>query len=277
MELGDYAFRLSPDGQQLAFLDLGTSSAEDLWLLELRRGVRTPLTRTPDSDGVAVWAPNGPSLVYATMRNDVSALVWASPGTGAEADLYSSGHEVGPTSWSSDGRYLLYMDVDSSEIGLWVLPLSDTTPPKAGPPRRVASTRTRFRGSDFSPDGRWIAYGTLDSGSDQVFVVRAADGQGARQVSTTGGAHPRWRRDGRELFYVTPTGGIMAVAVETRTDGSLEMGTPTLLFETGRPLDDVRSFDVAADGKRFLVLSPRPQAGTGMITLITNWTQLLKP
>jgi serine/threonine protein kinase len=276
MEIGDYQFRLSPDGDRVVFEDTGGGGAEDLWIVETRRGVRTRLTRSPQAEQSAVWSPDGHSVIFGSAPRGPTDIYWKSPARGDdEVVLFADKRSKQVTDWSRDGRFVLFhVQGNAAESGIWVLPLSASIPPQAGTPTRLVESHGEL-GSAFSPDGHWVAFGSIDPGTPEVFITRFPEGGSRRQVSNKGGAHPRWRADGRELYYVTQTGGVMAVGVQARADGDLEIGTPTLLFETGRPLDAYATFDVTADGQRFLALSPRQQSGVAMMTLITNWTQAL--
>jgi Tol biopolymer transport system component len=274
-DLRDYAFALSPDGQRVAFQELGTSSAEDLWTIDTERGVRTRITRSPVPEGHPVWSPAGHAIAYTTGVEGEERIHWTSlERPSDDVVLHTDAEPVVVTDWSRDGRYLLFNAI-ASEGGIWALPLTSSSPPRAGTPQRVVTTPGVSRGSAFSPDGRWVAYASRESGAYQIFVTQFPDARGTKQVSITGGGHPRWRADGKELYFATPTGGIMAVPIDSRATGDLALGTPVLLFETGRPLDDYPPFDVNADGSRFLVMAPRESPGTAMMTLIMNWTHLV--
>ena len=274
-DLRDYAFALSPDGQRVVFQEVGTSSAEDLWTIETGRGVRTRITRSAVPEGHPVWSPGGHAIAYTTGAEGKENIHWRLlERPSDDVVLHTDALPIVVTDWSRDGRYLLFNAI-GSEGGIWALPLTSSSPPGAGTPQRVVTTPGVSRGSAFSPDGRWVAYASSENGVDQVFVTQFPGGRGTRQVSISGGGHPRWRADGKELYFATPTGGIMAVSIDPRTTDDLALGTPMLLFETGRPLDDYPPFGVNADGSRFLVMAPREAQGTAMMTLIMNWTRLV--
>ena len=182
-------------------------------------------------------------------------------------------------SWSSDGRFLLY---NSGRAGaqtgndLWVLPLSDE-----GKPRPILQTPFSERHGRFSPDGQWVTYTSNESGRDEIHVMAFATQGGKWQISTAGGDDPRWRRDGRELFYFA---GNTIMAAEVNVTG------PSFRVGTVRPLFDVRrrtagylafgagsSYDVTADGQRFLVNDAADeQEAPPPVTIITNWTATLR-
>ena len=181
-----------------------------------------------------------------------------------------------PTDWSADGRFLLYYSIDpQTNRDLWVLPLEgDRTP--------WVFLRTPFeeRNGAFSPDGRFVAYQSNESGRDEIYIrpfagPRAAASQvgGQWQVSTAGGVYPRWRRDGRELYYLAPTGALMAAPI-TVTGSTLTPGAPVALFPTriyggGSEAGQSRQYDVTRDG-RFLINTVLDEA-TAPITLLMNW------
>jgi eukaryotic-like serine/threonine-protein kinase len=215
----------------------------------------------------------------------------ASNGAGAEDVLVADpAHNVYATSWSSDGRFVLYqIGGANSETGndLWVLPLSGDRRPKP-----VLQTPFNEIDGRFSPDGRWIAYESNESGQYEVYVMpfaeAAADGTLSKvgpakwPISSGGGNFPRWRGDGKELFYQSGDSKLMAVAVHGE-GSAFEMGASRALFEVRRRLAPYRNFgygynyDVSADGQRFLVNTAMPgQTATAPITLVTNWPGSLK-
>jgi serine/threonine protein kinase/Tol biopolymer transport system component len=279
-----YDVRLSPDGRKLA------SSAgvpkSDIWVDDLERGVRMRLTFDPDTDnGIPAWSPDGKSLLFSTLRGSkagVGIFRKDSNGAGREELVLPSDRpdrEAWATDWSRDGRFLLFSRgqmANNSEADIWVLPLTGERKP-------IPFLRASASAYDaqFSPDGRWVAYTSRESGTQEVYVApfepaKVLDGGGTSgtpagkwQVSSSGGSVPRWRRDGKELFYLGPENTIMAVEVEG-TGASFNVGRSQRLFIAPvNPFDS--TYDVAPDGQRF-VMSASPEEESGPLVLMLNWT-----
>jgi Tol biopolymer transport system component len=204
-------------------------------------------------------------------------------GTGVEERLVGGDQSMVPSSWSADGRFLMYLSVDTQSIGdLWVVPMT-------GEPTPSVFLKTPFSEvwGAFSPDGRWVAYFSNESGRYEVYVRpfvapgtadKSAGGQW--QVSTTGGVHPRWRPDGKELYYLNTAGDMMAAPI-TVTGATLEPGAPVRLFPTrivGGGVENQlgRQYDVAPDG-RFLINAQIDDTAAAPITLIQNWNPEATP
>jgi hypothetical protein len=205
-------------------------------------------------------------------------------GTGQEELLAKADNQLTPVSWSRDGRFLILLSGGISNFDLSVLPLEGDRKPEPF----VASEFQETQGQ-FSPDGKWMAYTSNETGRFEVYVEpfpRGAGGVGKRAVSTAGGEEPRWRPDGKELFYLDPIGRLFAVPVQNSGPKSgFAMGAPTALFDTrlsreerwqGFPTPVFRSYDVAPDGRRFLVRVVREQGAEAPLVLVTNWQALLK-
>jgi Tol biopolymer transport system component len=184
------------------------------------------------------------------------------------------------TSWSPDGKFLLYTNTGATTANdVWVLPIASKQP--ASPSKPFPLVRSSFQEgyAVFSPDGRWVAYNSNESGEIEVYVipfagVSSATG-GKRQISNHGGSRPRWRADGKEIFY-TSSGQLMAAEVNTR-NGVLESGRVHALFR-GIGLTIGYPYDVSADGQKFIVVrDAEPEtSGAPPLTLVQNWPALLK-
>ena len=236
--------------------------------------MRTRFTRDPASDGSPVWSPDGRDVIFNSARRGRLDIYWKSPERDdQEVALLVNDQDKFVNDWSADGRFVLFHVTAGDDPGIWMLPLEGTNPPRPRDPVRVVHSDGYDWDAVFSPDGRWLAYASRDSAIDEVFLARVPGGDGKRQVSSGGGAHPRWRADGRELYYLTPRGEVVAVPIAQVGD-SLQLGSPTTLFDTGRTLDQYPAFEVTRDGQRFLALAPRAEATTPMLTLITNWARL---
>ena len=258
---------LSPDETRIAVTEFDSQSgASNIWVFDLQRGSRTKVTFNAGRNDFAVWSPNGDRIVFASNRNGFMDLYEKNAdGTGEERLLLKSDDEKQPTSWSRDGRYLLYNMAGPGDIG--VLPLEGERKP-------FPFLHTEFPEGQavFSPDGRWIAYTSLESGSPEAYIRPFTPEKGSESgaggkwlVSNGGGQRPRWRGDGKELYYVSPAPQQFAVDI---TMGSVPRpGVPRRLFAV--PL--LNNYTVTADGKRFLRVSASGGASASPFRVVTNW------
>jgi eukaryotic-like serine/threonine-protein kinase len=269
---------LSPDGARAVASRTNPqdTAKADLWLFDLSRG--SGARRLTLGTGIAefpIWSADGKRIVF-TFGNSVLRQKLAS-GEGDEQELVRSNSAgvVQATDWSPDGRFLLYTEVASmtTKWDLWVLPGHNPEP--------VPFVRTPFVEDQgrFSPTGRWVAYVSNESGPNEVYVrgftadfsSGSASTGGSALVSRGGGTAPRWREDGRELFYLAPDGKMMAVEVISQQE--FQVGMPTPLFQT--PPGAIVG-DVTADGKRFLLVTPVGPSASVPFTVVLNWTAGLK-
>jgi eukaryotic-like serine/threonine-protein kinase len=262
---------LSPDGRRVASART-VSGNQDIWLRDLLRGGMTRLTFDVAFESVPVWSPDGARIAFNSNRTGAYLLyAKASNGSGAEERLVDSRNNMSTQDWSRDGRWLLYYEVHpTTGRDLWAVDLAsrDLTP------RVVANTPAEEVVAAFSPDGRWVAYQTNESGRFEVVVQPFPDAGGKWQESTTGGVAPRWRADGKELYFLAPDATMMAVPV-TGAGASFEAGTPVPLFRTrivegGSVTNNRPQYAVARDG-RFLINQPVADATAEPISLILNW------
>jgi Tol biopolymer transport system component len=273
---------VSPDGQRVAVARTVQGNS-DLWLLD---GARTSrFTFDAAQDRVPLWSPDGTRIAFASNRAGTYDLyLKAASGAGVEEGLLASPQTKIPTDWSADGRFLLCHSVDpQANSDLWVLPLEGDRTPGV-----FLQTPFDERYGTFSPDGRWVAYQSNESGRDEIYIrpfgAAAASGAGAAaggqwQVSTAGGIYPRWRADGKELFYLNPAGAMMAAPIAV-TGATLAPGAPVALFPTriaggGTDIGQGRNYDVTRDG-RFLI-NTVPLEAAAPITLIQHWQPAAKP
>jgi Tol biopolymer transport system component len=273
-EPGSYGpFDLSPDGKQIA-VARRVANKTDVWLIDVVRGVSTPLTRDPAIKVDAVWSPDGRHVAFSSDRNGLFQIFEKEAnGLVEEGQLVAAvgRRNMRLTDWSKDGAYLAYTSIDSpSELD--VLPLlRDRTPVS------MFRSRANNRHGRFSPDTRWLAYQSDESGQWQVNVMSFPAADQKRQISTKGGTQPRWRGDGKELYYLAPDGHMMVV--EMQLGATIEPGVPRTLFETGLPSDVLglgTTFAVTADGQRFLLAAPVAQSAPDPITVVLNWWTALK-
>lgn len=281
---------VSPDGRWVVVSRTVRANA-DLWLLDGSRTTRFTFDLAPE--GNPVWSPDGRDIAFDSTRSGPRDLYHgSSSNAGGEDVLLQSPQAKLATDWSPDGRFVLFNSPDpKTDWDLWALPLADRTP------RVILKTPFREMYGAFSPDGRWIAYMSNESGRNEIYVRpfaaaaasgaelrprpgQAADAAGGQwQISTAGGIFPRWRHDGKELYYLAPSGAMMAAPIGV-TGSTLAPGSPVTLFPTqivgsGADAQLGRQYDVTRDG-RFLINTVLDSAAAP-ITLIQNWSPKTKP
>lgn len=261
---------LASNGSQIVIVieDLRTHQS-DVWTVDTAAAARTRLTFGPGNSDFPIWSPDASRIAYAATRSRVGIFEKASSGGGPEKLLQETPGLPTPTSWSSDGRFILY-DLWSGSHGtnydVWVLPLA---PP--GPPVPYLQTPADETESSFSPNGRYVAYTSTESGHEEVYVQTFPAGGGKWQISTDGGSTARWKKDGRELFFVDPKRRIFAASVQT--PGLFSAGPARLVAE---PPSTMADYDPASDGQRFLIVSPVVDRAHLPLHLIANWPAGLK-
>jgi Tol biopolymer transport system component len=266
---------LSPDGDRVAFAAFDGSSVH-IWLFEFARGAKTRLTSEPGLHSAPIWSPDSSRVTFSsTARGHYDLYLKSSTGTGSEELLFESSENKIPTSWSHDGRFLLFTSENTkTSFDLWALPMNG----RAAKPFPVVQTEFGESSARFSPDSRSIAYVSNETGRSEVYlqaVTPSADGSltagGRSIVSNGGGTRPSWRGDGKELYYTTLEGKMMAV--EVATNPVLKAGIPLPLFQMAL---NARGWDVSADGKRFLVAVPPSSSAPAPFTVVLNWQAVLK-
>jgi serine/threonine protein kinase/Tol biopolymer transport system component len=265
--------RLSPDGRRVAVHRVVQGNT-DVWLLDAARTTR--LTFDANVDRFPIWSPDGSRIVFsANRKGQFDLYLKPSNGAGSEELLVEAPHADTPSDWSRDGRFLLYQNNDPQMLNdLWVLPMEGERKPFL-----FLKTNFEERRGQFSPDGHWVAYMSNESGRYEIYVRpfsgtpsgRAAGGQW--QVSTSGGMSPRWRLDGKELYYIALDGKLMAAPI-TAGGATIEPGTPVALFQMriyggGTEPAVGTQYDASADG-RFLINTVL-EDDTSPITLLQNW------
>jgi eukaryotic-like serine/threonine-protein kinase len=266
----------SPDGQRIA-VQRTVQGNVDIWQVDATRGIMSRFTFDTNADSTAVWAPDGSRLIFRSNRNGVYDL-FEKPATGAgdERRLFASPEDKIPSDWSADGRFLLFASYVKNVPDLWALPIESQG---VGTPFPVVRTPFAEDQGQFSPDGRWIAYRTNESGQDEIYVQAFPGPGGKLRVSAEGGSQPRWRRDGKELFYIAPDNRLMAVAIGLLPSGQTpNVGAPVALFSVGLASRGApkHQYAVAPDGQRFLMIVTADETNAPPITIIQNWMAGLK-
>jgi Tol biopolymer transport system component len=262
---------ISPDGRRLA-VQRATDGNTDIWLVDLERGPSVRFTSDPQADIAPMWSPRGDRIAYSSQVNGVFDVFEKPLDRGEHQLLLRTGEAKQITDWSRDGRYVLYRSVITTpraDMDIWAVPLDGNRTPFA-----VVQTPFEERDGQFSPDGTWIAYQSNESGRHEVYIQPLKDGGERLRISTNGGIQARWRADGRELFYLTPEGQLMAVPIDFVDGGrSLRPGAAVPLFQTSLGAIQgiaLHSYVVAPGGKRFLLDSVVEQQAAP-ISFIVNW------
>jgi Tol biopolymer transport system component len=266
---------ISPDGRLVAIARHDSDApAQSIWSIDAQHSSPTRLTFDAGMDGLPVWSPDGSRIVYASWRPEKGDLyVKSLAGTETPELLLSQSAAIFPVDWSRDGNLVIYMHAERRSghgFNIWALPLVGERTPFAA----VEAPATNAR---LSPDGRWLAYDSDETGSPEVYVRPFPDTTaGVWRISDHGGSEPKWRRDGKELFYLGPNQLLMRV--RTQTTSGFEADPPVPLFQTpsvGRITIGLgNSFDVAADGQRFLFIAPADESSKP-ITVFVNWAATL--
>jgi Tol biopolymer transport system component len=268
---------LSPDGSQIAAFRRD-NIGQDLWLIDIARGSNSRLTTDPANDSYPVWSPDGKQIAFARAVNiNAGGILYRKPAgaSGAEEVLVKK-EGSHPLDWSRDGRFLLFTGLQNRpRFDLWVLPMGEGE----RKPMQYLATAFRLRHGSFSPDGRWVMYASNVSGREEIYVSPFPDASAtpAVLVSTEGGTYPRWQRDGRAIYYLSPDSKLMEV--EVLRGPSFKVGIP-------KPLFGVRSislsepagwyWDISPNGQRFLFNIPTDQGNLAPLTVITNWQSMVK-
>jgi serine/threonine protein kinase len=280
---GDDAARdelgLSPDGKRVAEGRVDEQGLWRVWLLDLERGVNTRLTADSSGGGNAIWSPDGSQIIYAPGGGAATDLYRRSASGAGQAELvfHSEGNKS-PSDWSPDGRFLLFVQRSvNTGTDLWALPLEGDAKP-------IPYVVTPFNEGQakFSPDGRWVVYTSNESGAKEVYVQPFPMSSGGKwQISNGGGSQPRWRRDGKELFYFAPDNSLMAVPVSA-AGSTFQPGVPKPLFRaavlggTGGGPGGSWRWDISPDGQRFLINTALEEATAAPVTIVLNWPAAMK-
>ena len=249
---------LSPQGDRVALeIDAGIA---DIWALDLARGVRTRLTFGPVANTTPVWSPDGKWIAYVSNRDGhVKLFRKPSDGSGVEEALADTGDQTYADQWTRDGKNILFQTGSGYDSTIWALSLQGE--------RKARLVQKGAMQAQLSPDARWLAYTSVESGGFQVYVVGFEGAQGRWQVSSKSGTDPKWSADGRELYYLDSTFNLWAVPVKSTGD-SLQFGTPQTLVTTWSAPNVF--YSVSADGKRVLLDKTRLDVGQSL-TVVSDF------
>jgi serine/threonine protein kinase len=258
--------QISPDGRRVATdqTDPGGRNT-DVYILDPSRDTSTRLTFDPALDMTPVWNADSKRVVFTSNRSlDFRLYLKNADGSGSDQEVaFAGGAQFNGLDWSLDGKFILLRRTNE----LWYLAWPESTP------KPLIQVKAVVRNAQFSPDGQWIAYSSNDSGRMEVYVTPFPSVSAKWQVSTNGGMEPRWRRDGKELFFLAPDATIMACPVTI--GNSFESGSPVALFQAHRRIpissQDLFSYDVSADGQRFLIAIKIDDSSAAPLSIVLNW------
>jgi len=275
---------LSPDERRLAVtLTTGTPTNRDVWLVDLARSVPSRFTFEPGDDAFPVWSPDNSRIAFAAIRATERGIrVKPASGSSTDEALLSIPPPglVAPTDWSRDGRFILY--TGSATAGATATATGSSLGdvfalPAFGDRKPIQLTRSPFSEDQatFSPDGRWFAYVSDESSGPQVYVQPFPPTGAKYQISRDGGNQPKWRGDGREMFFLSRDGMMMAVAIDgTR---QFDAAIPRPLFSSGAvSLGGRGQYDVTKDGQKFFIIGMPQQSTMTPLTVVVNWPSVIQ-
>ena len=275
------AGRISPDGKRLA-VGMGDPQA-DIWVFDLERGSRTRLTFGGATHLMPAWSADGKQVVYVrqngtTVVTGTSLRARLANGGGQEEVLMESdpsgqARTLLSPQWTPDGRYLVHTEqFGPSGAGVWATPLFGDKKPI--PIVQSQSAQTRIVQFSLSPDGRWLAYSSTESGREEIYVTHFPSGSGRWQVSQVGGTFPTWRRDSKEIYFIWMGGSLFAAPVNPKSE-EFELDPVKILFPVNYITPVGTPYDVAPDGQRF-IFATYPESVSSPLVLVNNWTADLK-
>ncbi len=263
--------RLSPDGRRVAGQQTDPDGRnDDIWIIEPARGATTRLTFDPSLHQTPIWSPDGKQILFTwPQRLGNQLYLKNADGSGSGEEVADLGAVlVNAWDWSRDGKYILVRKANE----LWYI----SWPERVAKP--LLQAKWTVRNAQFSPDGRWMAYASNETGSWEIYVSPFPSANGKWQVSSAGGQEPRWRQDGKELFYLSGEAKMMAVAV--KTGASFEASSPAALFQTRRrpPVSalDAFSYDLSGDGQRFLIATKVDEPSPAPLSVLLNWASQIE-
>ena len=260
---------LSPNGKVVASDTTDSASQNtDIWTYDLENQSAKRLTFDPAIDSTPIWSPDGSRMVFGSNRGvNFDLYLKDTNGAQEEKPIPQEGSDRFPTDWSRDGKYILY----ERGADLWFV-----TVPEFHPAQFLKASST-LKGGRFSPDGKWVAYSSSESGRWEIYVTSFPEAHGKWQVSNAGGKEPKWRGDGKELFYLSTDSKMMAVPV--KTGSNFDPGTPMVLFQANPremlATSEQFSYEVSSDGQKFLI-NTRLKTAITPLSVVLNWSAKLK-
>ena len=259
---GDVA--IAPNGKSIAASVTDTAIPNsDIWIYELQRESARRLTFDPAYEAAPLWGPDSSRLVFYSNRERSTLYIKDADGAQPETRFQDGNFDNVPNDWSRDGKYILYTRGED----LWFVTVQDL---KSSLFLKAASVLTN---GQFSPDGKWVAYASNETGQWEIYVTSFPEPRGKWQISTGGGEQPRWRGDGRELYYLSADAKVMAAPVTT--GASFNFANPVALFQASprQPVSarDLFAYDVSRDGQRFLIITQIKQTETAPMSVILDW------
>lgn len=284
---GSYVhFQLAPDEKRITYEANAGSLNSDIWVLDSVRGVPSRVTFDPETDNLPIWSPDGQNIVWPSRRSGSFDLyIKAANASGQEKLLVKMGTATGwATDWSRDGRYILYQRPgEKTGQDLWIAPQLPNVKDGKGDKHPTVYLNTQFDEQEgrFSPDGKWVAYTSNESGVSEVYVQSFPLSNTKVPISTGGGSEPQWSQDGTELFYLRADRALTAVRITHTPADPFKPGLPTTLFKVPPVLSTSRnqnshSYAVGKDGKRFLIANGDSAGNAAPLTVVLNWQQALK-
>ena len=269
---------LSPDSKQIVFAkNASQQQSGDIWLFDIARNTPSRFSFSNSHELCPLWSPDGSRIVFTSDRSGREDLYLKnSTGIGNKELLLQTGSPLFADDWSRDGRYIIYESNGSkTKFDLWILPITGDRKPYP-----FLQTDFNETHSQFSPDGRWVAYVSDESGRAEVYIRSFTASGGKWQISSGGGDQPQWRQDGKELFYLSPAKRLMAVSINTIAGPAIEAGIPVQLLELfvqARSLTgDRNDYVVMENGRKFIVCSFVDREKARPITIVSNWISMIK-
>jgi Tol biopolymer transport system component len=266
---------ISRDGARVAVALFNSQGTPDIWIFDLRRNTKTRLTFGPASQRYPAWTPDGKTVYFGSNAKG-GTHIYAKPadGSGPEQTIMEEDSIDYPDDVSPDQKYLVYRRLAADGTpgtAMWALPLMGSE----RKPFPVVSSAFTTLHAVLSPEGKWMSYESNESGRFEIYVTSFPGGGAKWQVSTSGGSFAKWRRDGREMFFLDPADNLMAVDVNPSSP-TIQLGTPHALFRVFGIQDTLGPYDVTADGKKFLINSGDVKEENQPLTMVQNWTVALK-
>ncbi len=251
----------------------------DVWLWDMQRGAEQRFTTDPAFAVAPLWSPGSDEILFHSNRGRGIRNFFRRPVAGAqpEAPFFQTPNRKTATQWTRDGRFIVYTEgTEKTKNDVWVLPIENGKP---GQPTLFLGSAFNEDAGQLSPDGHWMAYMCDESGRDEIYVRSFPQGGDKKRISTGGGDQPRWRGDGRELYFLGLDGKLMAVPMNPGTAATpgLEPGPPQTLFAAPRVAVYTGPFyDVMPDGKRFLIAVAAPVSVASPLNVVVNWESALR-